>query len=490
MEALVTRRRLLLSIIGLVSISSILSISAIFIQPSFIRSSRSDSGVGSSLLVAPAHKRTLNSGNAESTLLSVGSQDLRLKEWLAVRLQGAVPYDDSTSPKMMSDLREILLKTSLSCVDLFTVADAFHLVTRDGVTSAIFYQAAAVHAQSELADSVGSASQTMPILVAMKDNLKDFKRVLWPLIEDQNNSEALDTLYRIYSSMVQFDPPGENSVSKVMTHVKVGLSECLILKGQSGEAIAILGKLDPRLLNREKGELNAYDWAYGLALYRSRKYTEAIPHFKSVVAQPGFKYSANALPPLIDSLCNLDRGQEAAKYFDAFVDRYHPNLPMELQYKSEIEEATFRASRGAISAQLPRLGTPLKSTAPTSPTWDYLLWGGGSLLIFGIAWPLFLLERRRRGSGPKMIEINISKGEKENHLQKAADADQTRRIELVAKMEPGHSSPPKPQSSPVSQSSALPDSVTPESGSVEKSPDDKEYEGMYYPVAHPKQKKS
>ncbi len=288
----------------------------------------------------PTGGRTSQATNSD-TLVSMSSGDPRLREWMVVRLQKS-PASTVSSADMLANLRATLSSTSLRATDLFAIAEAFHTVSKDPRASEVIYRTAASHAESELLAANGSSTRTLPILQAMQAHMQDYKNVLWPLIEsgDDQHTEALNTLFCIYSDMVRHYVPGDATVTRSMTHVKIGLSECFMLKGQTSDAVGILEKLSPA--GMKQGERNAFDWGFGLALYRSGRYAEAIVHFKSVIDQPDYKYSANALPPLIDSLCNLGRGHEAEGYYDAFVRRYRPNLPMQLQYKSEIDQATFQ----------------------------------------------------------------------------------------------------------------------------------------------------
>lgn len=126
------------------------------------------------------------------------------------------------------------------------------------------------------------------------------------------------------------------------------------------------------------------------------------------------------------------------------------------------------ASAGVASRAVHWVGPPIRLM---------LLWGGGTVIVVGILWPLILHRLSKRGYGPKLPEPA------EPGPQIPAPVEFAPEIpEPAASQTPG--APPVPAAStppPVQLSSEpLPETAPP------PAEEEKDYRGEYYPVAHPR----
>jgi hypothetical protein len=181
----------------------------------------------------------------------------------------------SVSSEERNHLRSILEKTTETSIQLFPMAHSVHLrATRDLATPSIVYQAASVAAENELG-RVGHTGAALDVLHAMNDHMEDYKGVMWPLIDaEPRDLAALNALCRIYSNLVVWTVPEDASLAKTITHVKIGLAECLCLQGSVEDAISLLHSI--HVVGLSSGEYTAYSWAFAVSLYRDGRYADAV----------------------------------------------------------------------------------------------------------------------------------------------------------------------------------------------------------------------
>jgi prepilin-type N-terminal cleavage/methylation domain-containing protein/prepilin-type processing-associated H-X9-DG protein len=162
------------------------------------------------------------------------------------------------------------------------------------------------------------------------------------------------------------------------------------------------------------------------------------------------------------------------------------------------------STNGDIAPQLAGMSVPFTRAWWTSPLWGDLEWGGGTILILGIAWPSILLILQRVGYGPPpepKYDLSRFKPAEPEEKKPAAppgtEADRAKLADLEAILEARLSAPTEilPAAETPAKHSPAP-AVPPtlaggpiESISPETPGEKKEYDGVYYPVEHPKPKK-
>ncbi len=171
----------------------------------------------------------------------------------------------------------------------------------------------------------------------------------------------------------------------------------------------------------------------------------------------------------------------------------------DLTQRSGVAFHFFYATHGDIEPRLTAAQITFARAWWTSPVFGDLFWGGGTVLVFGLAWPLLLFDLRRRGFGPPIIESPVElpksplKQQQADQIPaKATTATYSKLTVLDAMMERSlllperqHSPSPQPPAGNVRSLNTTP--LDPQIS--EKPQEGKEYEGIYYPVEHPKSKK-
>jgi hypothetical protein len=236
-------------------------------------------------------------------------------------------------------LIQILGKTRVPSLLLFQVAHAIQFRSLDNALPGMFYSSAAHRADEELREA-GQSPQAVGILRGMKDHMGGYKAVLWPLIE-HGDSNALDALYTIYTSYTRWIPPKDKSLAMPVTHMKIGTAECLYAMGKADESVALLESI--KGIKMASGEMAAFDWAYGLGLYRLGRYSEAIPRFQSIVSRKD-PYEGEALPLLAVSQSRIGNVQAAHETLNDWVRRYTPDKSRATYYVGLVQRRVKAAS--------------------------------------------------------------------------------------------------------------------------------------------------
>ncbi len=229
--------------------------------------------------------------------------DPALKAWLD---NWQIQWTNGKDPDadQIESLNASLEKSPLDSVDMVALAHAFHHLSDDIPTTARFYDAASLRIESELNKPGLNVEQSLPVLLAINEHIEDFKHVLWPLIENRksvDHAAYAEVLYRIYSNFVRCVPAtNDSALIAAGHHPAIGAMECLYELGRTDEAKDSLEKMS--LDDMTSSEKVAYNWIYGMVLYRQFHFAEAALQFRPVADDTSFQYSKDAGEMLVASL--------------------------------------------------------------------------------------------------------------------------------------------------------------------------------------------
>jgi hypothetical protein len=251
--------------------------------------------------------------------------DPQLVEWLT-HWRNRWQAGEEISRAEQGNLADLLSVTTLSSVDLLEIAHAFHFLSNDAVTSAIFYQAASFRAETELTRTTETSEQRLAVLRAIDFHMQDFKDVLWDMVDNHQAVQYAGVIYSFYSDLTRWAPSGDQRLTAASIRCQVGMAECLDLMGRTTDAIKLLEGARVNMQQAPDGGPEAWNWAYAMALRNAHRDKEAIEPLKSCASDPGFRYSSEAWKFLILTYATVGEKAKAEWAFDQWAMKYRPSV--------------------------------------------------------------------------------------------------------------------------------------------------------------------
>jgi len=249
--------------------------------------------------------------------------DPPLEAWVARNIQLPIP-DAVPSVSAEEELRSILQNTSLTPVELLELAHNYHSLTVQPSFSAEIYDAASRRAESVLSQPETTASERLEIVLALRKHLQDYKKLMWQMIDDRNDTIYAQTLFRLYNLFVQYVPRDNPKLVEDSYHPAIGAAECLHVMGRDDEAIRYLHSVPVDRL--ATGERTAWDWALAFILFGEARYDDCVGPLEDILARKDATHREWAARMLPIVYARLNRAEDATRALSAWRTAYHPDL--------------------------------------------------------------------------------------------------------------------------------------------------------------------
>jgi hypothetical protein len=253
---------------------------------------------------------------------SANPSDPALNAWLD-RWLNEYASGKKVSDKERDDLWSLLSVTPLSSCRLLAVSSAFHKLSNDTATSAVFYSSAQNIVHTELNDPTCSREMAIRIVKQIKAIHKDYKDVMWDRFMNHGEPQRNDDMLSLYKDFIDHCPSDSSELYDTLQSVRIGYAESLLQKGRQNEAIACAESIDRKSLTH--GQLCQLSWTYGLALWGMHRAAEAKAQFQFVEQQEDSKFSVPAGAMLVELVADTGDRIAANRALDDYIRRQHPS---------------------------------------------------------------------------------------------------------------------------------------------------------------------
>jgi tetratricopeptide (TPR) repeat protein len=227
-----------------------------------------------------------------------------LKQWEQNILSG-----QPVNQKQIAELEQILQHTELSCPRLTQIGHVVYALSEDRQTTVIFFAAAVVQGDHQLAAAVQTHKPVNEILSSMKN----CESLMWEEIY-HGNRRYLDNISMLDQDLEKYISPNDTSIGWMVPWAKIAQGDCLYVQGRYDEALAAAAKLEKQMdatsesfTQEQKADVH---WLESLTLVSTNHLSEAVPHLRFAAENPEGGHWRSASYLLLDVLQKLGRDSD------------------------------------------------------------------------------------------------------------------------------------------------------------------------------------